>query len=330
MPKLRRVKILLLTFLFLVLVLISGGWLFDLFAAMTGVDAEHLWTTPYFYLGEKAITLAVILQLFLFLMVLVILSKLVRGLLQTQILPRTSFDSGQQYTIVRAAGYLIFTLGILIGLHSSGLNLSSLAFLGGTFGIILGFGLQNISSNFVSGLILLVERPLKVGDRIEVGTLNGDVTHIGARSTWVRTNENVVIIVPNSEFISNRVTNWTANDRRVRFSMPVGVSYGSEPHQVRDILLDVASQHPDVMTTYPPEALFVGFGDSSLDFELRFWTQSRVQTPKALRSDLYYELFSRFHEAGIEIPFPQHDLHLRSIDPNLQLLRPGSPAPQGG
>ena len=211
-------------------------------------------------------------------------------------------------------------------MQATGLDLTSLAFLGGAFGIVIGFGLQNISSNFVSGLILLVERPIKVGDRIEVGNLFGDVTRIGTRSTWIRTNDNVIIIVPNSDFISNRVTNWTANDRQVRFSMPIGVSYGSDVLQVRDILLEVASAHPDILRDPPPEALFVAFGESSLDFELRFWTATRVQTPVSLKSDFYFEIFRRFTEAGIEIPFPQRDLHVRSVSPDARFHVESAPS----
>ena len=129
-----------------------------------------------------------------------------------------------------------------------GLNVTSLAFLGGAVGIGVGLGLQNIASNFASGLILLLERPIKVGDRIEVGNLNGDVVRIGGRSTWVRTNDNLIIIVPNAEFTTGRVTNWTANDRRVRFSFPVGVAYGWYPEQVRTILLALAAEHADVLS----------------------------------------------------------------------------------
>ena len=139
---------------------------------------------------------------------------------------------------------------------------------------------------------MLIERPIKLGDRIEVGGVLGDVVRMAGRSTWVCTNDNVVIIVPNSEFISNRVTNWTANDRRVRFSLPIGVSYGSNPEQVRDLLLATAHQHPDVLHDPAPDVLFTGFGDSTLNFELRVWTIRQVQTPKTLASDLYLRHFS--------------------------------------
>jgi small-conductance mechanosensitive channel len=282
-------------------------------------EALRLWTTPYFYLGGRAITLEFLIELGIFLALLGIVARLVRRFVRKEILPHTTLDEGQRFAVEKSIGYFVFLMGLLIGLQTTGLNLTSLAFLGGAIGIVLGFGLQNISSNFVSGIILLAERPIKVGDRIEVGSLNGDVTRIGARSTWIRTNDNVVIIVPNADFITNRVINWTANDRRVRFSLPVGVSYGSDPRRVRDILLEVAAGHHDVLKDPPPECLFTAFGDSSLDFELRVWTQTQVQTPKRLKSDLYFRIFTRFAEEKIEIPFPQRDLHLRSVDPEAAL-----------
>jgi small-conductance mechanosensitive channel len=148
---------------------------------------------------------------------------------------------------------------------------------------------------------------------VDVGGTNGDVGRIAARSTWVRTNDNVVIIIPNSEFIANRVTNWTANDRQVRFAVPLGVSYDADPTEVRDVLLQVALSHPDVMKHPAPDVRFVEFGDSSLDFELRVWTITQVQSPQKLISDLYFLIFKAFGERGIEIPFPQRDLHLKTI-----------------
>ena len=228
-------------------------------------------------------------------------------------------------------GYLVFVFGLIIGLQSVGLNLSSLAFLTGIIGVGVGFGLQNIVNNFVSGLILLVERPIKVGDRVEIGELTGDIVRIAARSTWVRTNDNVVIIVPNSDFISNRVTNWTANDRRVRINLRLGVSYSSNPVIVRRILLDLAQAQPDILHEPPPDVIFLGFGDSSLDFELRVWTEDSLRTPQILKSNLFYEIFRSFSEQNIEIPFPQRDIHVRSLPTSIPLspLQRSHEAPRG-
>ena len=230
-----------------------------------------------------------------------------------RLLARTPLEAGVKFAFARGASYVVFALTLIVSLQSLGINLNSLAFFGGALGIGLGLGMQSIAKHFVSGVILLLERPVKIGDRMELGELQGDVVNIGARATWVRTNDNVVIIVPNSEFIENRVINWTANDRQVRISAPLGVSYGSDPLKVREVLLDVAHRHPDVLSAPKPDVIFTGFGDSSLDFELRFWTERGVQTPKIIRSDLYFEVFRAFKEHGIEIPFPQRDLHIRSV-----------------
>jgi len=271
-----------------------------------------VFTRPFFHLGGVPITPALLVKLVIFLIVLSLLSKRARAFIGDKLLTHTSIDIGQRDALARLTSYVIFALGLMIGLESLGVNLSSLLVLGGAIGIGVGLGLQNIANNFVSGLILLIERPVKLGDRVEVGGTNGDVIRIAGRSTWVRTNDNVVIIIPNSEFVSNRVTNWTANDRQIRFRIPVGVSYGSDPDAVRDVLTRVALAHPDVLRNPPPEVRFMQFGDSSLNFELRAWTIRQVQTPQILTSDLNFAIFRAFREHGIEIPFPQRDVHLKA------------------
>ena len=168
-----------------------------------------------------------------------------------------------------------------------------------------------------------MERPIKLGDRVEVGGTNGDVVRIAGRSTWVRTNDNVAIIIPNSEFVSSRVTNWTANDRQVRFAVPVGVSYGSNPEEVREVLMEIALSHAEVLQVTPPDVRFVGFGDSSLKFELRVWTINQVQSPQKLISDFYFMIFRAFSEHGIEIPFPQRDVHLKTVPAAIPIASTG-------
>jgi small-conductance mechanosensitive channel len=185
---------------------------------------------------------------------------------------------------------------------------------GGAVGVGIGLGLQNVVSNFVAGLILLIEQPIRIGDRIEVKETFGDVVKIGARSTWIRTNDNIVIIVPNSDFINSAVTNWTANDPNVRIIIPVGVGYDSDPEKVRELLLQAASVHEDVLSEPRSDVIFTDYGDNSLNFSLRVWTSSRAHTPFVLKSDLYFALFKLFRENGIELPFPQRDLHIRSSD----------------
>jgi small-conductance mechanosensitive channel len=290
------------------------------FGAVTGMAGRVLNYT-LFTIGNLLVTPLFLVKVIVFVSLLSLGAHLVRKVLRERILARTSLDEGLKYALSVAVGYLIFFAGATIGLQSMGLDLSSITFLGGAVGLGIGVGLQSIVNNFVSGLILLAERPIKVGDRVEIENLTGDVIQIAARSTWVRTNDNVVIIVPNSEFTSKRVTNWTANDRCVRITLQVGTSYSSDPEQVRRLLLQVAKEHPDVLVDPAPDVIFADFGDSSLDFELRVWTMNQVRTPQILKSDLYFSIFKILQREGIEIPFPQRDLHLRSISVPIPLLR---------
>ena len=278
---------------------------------------------PYFHVGNLPITAVFLIKTFVFFAVLRVISGMTRRFMAKRVLVRTSLHPGQQYAFAQITAYLVFLFGLLVGLQWAGVDLSSLVILGGAIGIGVGFGLQNIVNNFVSGIILLMERPIQVGDRVEVGETNGDVVKIAARSTWVRTNDNVVIIIPNSEFINSHVTNWTANDRQVRFPIPLGVSYGSDPEVVRDVLMEVAASHPDVLKAPPPLVIFTGFGDSSLDFVLHVWTVTRVQYPRILASEIYFLIFKAFKERGIEIPFPQRDLHLKSVSAPIPVAASG-------
>lgn len=282
-------------------------------------EFERVLNVSYFKVGKLPVTPLFLLKAVVFLFLLGLGARLGRKVARDRILARTSIDQGLQYALSVGTGYLIFLIGLTIGLQSLGLDLTSIAFLGGAIGIGIGVGLQPIVNNFVSGLILLIERPIKVGDRVEIEKLAGDVVRIAARSTWVRTNDNVVIIVPNSEFTSQRVTNWTANDRRVRITLPVGTAYSSDPEKVKQLLLRVASEHGDVLAEPAADVVFTAFGDSSLDFELRVWTMSQVRTPQILKSDLYFSIFKLFKREGVEIPFPQRDLHLRSVSVPIQV-----------
>jgi small-conductance mechanosensitive channel len=285
----------------------------SLLGRLVETDLHQMLSRPLFFVGKQPITLLFAIKAILLLLILALLARAARLILENRILPRTSMAPGQRYAFARAMGYIVFLIGLVVGLQSSGLDLSSLLVLGGAVGVGLGFGLQNIANNFISGLIILFEQPIRVGDRVEVSNTIGDVVQIAMRSTWIRTNDNVVIIVPNSEFVSQRVTNWTVNDPQVRFSLPVGVSYGSDPEKVREVLLAVARANPDVLAAPEPEVLFNGFGDSALNFEVRVWSVAKVHLPNVLRSDLYYAMFKALRANGIEIPFPQRDLHLRSV-----------------
>jgi small-conductance mechanosensitive channel len=204
--------------------------------------------------------------------------------------------------------------GVIISFQFVGIDLSGLVVIFGLLSVGIGFGLQNITSNFVSGLVLLIERPIKVGDRVTVGDTLGDVIEINIRSTKIRTLTNIAIIVPNSEFTSNRVINWSHGDPKVRLDLPIGVSYSSDLDVVLRSLREVADENKDVLKNPETEINFVGFGSSSWDLELRAWLESPKRY-QIVRSDLNCAIVKKFRENGVEIPFPQRDLHLRTTIP---------------
>ncbi|MDH4251636.1 MAG: mechanosensitive ion channel, partial [Nitrospira sp.] len=232
---------------------------------------------------------------------------------------------GVRHAIGAIVRYIVVAIGLVIILQTAGINLSTLTVLFGALGIGVGFGLQSITNNFVSGIILLLERPIKVGDRIEVGDVHGDVVNISPRATTIVTNDNIAIIVPNADFISSKVVNWSYTNRDVRFNFPIGVSYGSDPEQVRRILLEVAQAHRGVLKEPGPSVLLDGFGDSSLNFVLRVWTREFSTIPGVLRSELYFSICRAFKEEGIEIPFPQRDLHIKSGTLNVRQVSAQEP-----
>ncbi|MEP7012120.1 MAG: mechanosensitive ion channel domain-containing protein [Acidobacteriota bacterium] len=276
-------------------------------------DAQDLWSQPLFDLGSLPVSPAFLLKAAIFLILLNLVSRGSGKFLQKRILSRTSIDEGQKYAISRGVGYAVFLGGLFVGLQAAGIDLSSFAIVGGAIGFGIGFGLQSLAKDFVSGLILLIERGVKVGDRIEVSNLLGDVKQIGARTTWVQTNDNVVIIVPNSE-LTERVTNWSAHGRHARFSLDLGVAYSSDPERVREVLIEVALANDGVLKEPAPDVVFFGFGDSALNFQLRVWTSRHLRTPQTLKSELYFAIFRRFREEEIEIPYPQHEV--RVIQPD--------------
>jgi len=267
---------------------------------------------PLIKFGGTEFTPFSLAKILFWLALVLVLQYFLRRLVVQRVLKRTRLDASLQYAISKFIGYLFVALGFYVALQVNGVDLSSLAVIAGAIGVGLGFGLQNVISNFVSGLIILAERPITIGDRVEVGSVAGQVTRISLRSTTVVTNDNISIIVPNSDFISRAVTNWSHGDPRVRIRLPVGVAYGTNPEKVRRVLLEVAADHPKVLRDPAPEVFFAGFGESSLDFELAVWTSEMTSKPRRFRSELYYAIEQKLRENQIEIPFPQRDLHLRS------------------
>ena len=236
---------------------------------------------------------------------------------------KSRFDHGAKEAIVTISGYVGMILAAIIGLSLAGFSFTNLAIIAGALSVGIGFGLQNIVNNFISGIILLFERPIRTGDWIIVGSTEGYVRKISIRSTQIETFDRADVIVPNSELISNQVTNWVLHDPWGRVTVPVGVAYGSDVEKVRELLLQVATEHPLVITNNhkvsPPKVLFRGFGDSSLNFELRCFILSIDRRLDTL-SDLNFAINRVLEEAGISIPFPQRDLHLRSADPSFNFV----------
>lgn len=276
---------------------------------------DHLKTmldVHLFTLGSTAITLWTLLSLSILAIVLVYVSKLLKRWLVNGVLARRGMEVGVRQAIGTITHYVFVFIGFLVILSNAGIDLTALNVLAGAIGIGLGFGLQSSANNFISGLIILFERPLKVGDRIHVGGVEGDVVRIAARATTIRTNQNIEIIVPNAEFVSSQVINWSHSDRKVRFDIPVGVSYSSDPEVVRQALLEVAAEHRGVLASPSADVIFEEFGDSALQFVLRVWSTDYITIPKILRSDLNFAIQKKFREKNIQVPFPQRDVHIRS------------------
>jgi small-conductance mechanosensitive channel len=259
--------------------------------------------------GSISISVEDILAFFLTVWVAYLLSAFIRFVLQEDVYPRMRIAPGLSYAISSLLRYVFIALGFVVGLGVLGVNLSKVTVLAGAFGVGIGFGLQSIVNNFVSGLILLFERPVHVGDTVEVGNLLGEVRRIGIRSSIVRTWHGADIIVPNSQLVTEQVTNWTLSDQLRRIDLPVGVNYSAEPKKVIEVMETVARAHPKVLQHPPPQCLFVGYGDSSINFELRAWTDQFEKWAQT-RSELAVALYDAVHEAGMTFPFPQREVRL--------------------
>jgi small-conductance mechanosensitive channel len=225
---------------------------------------------------------------------------------------------GVRVSTKRLIHYVLITLGFLLALSTLGLELTKLTIMLSALGVGIGFGLQGIVNNFVSGLILLFERPVRVGDYIEVTGNWCEIQKIGLRATIVQTFDQADVIIPNADLVSNQVTNWTLRNRRARLIIPVGVAYGSDIPLVIETLKASADPHPMVAKNPAPQVLFLSFGESSLNLELRVWVLD-VDHMLTTQSELHQEIDRRFREANIEIAFPQRDLHFRGVDNSLTI-----------
>jgi small-conductance mechanosensitive channel len=277
-------------------------------------EVGEIMEQPLLHVNQRPVTITSIVLGIIIILVFVFLSKWLRKIAKTRLFPKYELDEGIQLVILKLTHYLLVGLGIIVAVQSIGLNLTSLAVVFGLLSVGIGFGLQNVAANFVSGLIILFERPIKIGDRVTIGDVLGDVIEINLRATLIRTIDNVSIIVPNSEFISSHVINWSHRDPKIRVHMPVGVAYGSDVPLVIRSLLEVAQNHVEVLKEPPPKVWFNEFADSSLNFELLVW----IAHPKRrldIISELNKEIDEIFKKNEIRIPFPQRDLHIRSSVP---------------
>src|SRR5436305_2306243 len=289
-------------------ILSLAALVFFTISAINAAGIPLAWNAPL-----PAVSLSLV-QIFLLIALLIAvfwISSRTKRFLFNRFLVNSGLDRALQYAIAQIIANVVLVVGVLIVLENTGIHLGALAVFAGAVGVGVGFGLQNIASNFISGLVILAERPITIGDRVEVAGIAGQVEHIRARSTVIRTNDNIMMIVPNTKFIDSPVTNWTYGDRRVRFRIPVGVAYGSDVPTVRDALLCVANKNPHTLKEPAPDVFLEQFGDNSIGFKLMVWSSEMSDRPSRYRSELNFAIAEKFRELGIEFPFPQRDLHIR-------------------
>jgi len=261
-----------------------------------------------------------IIAFFLVIWFSVFISRILVAILEEDVLDKFQLAKGVPRTISVVIRYSLITLGVVMAVRAAGMPMTNLTVIFGAFSIGIGFGLQNIFNNLVSGLILLFERPIQIGDTIEVGTLMGNVKSMGIRSSNVRTFDGAEIIVPNGNLISNEVVNWTLSDKRRRIEVLAGVAYGTDPHLVQKLLMDILTKHKDIIQDPSPNVFFQAMGESSLDFRLLFWTD-KFDDWIRIRSEITFAVHDVFIKNDIEIPFPQRDLHIRTIEQGLKIQK---------
>ena len=283
------------------------------FFTVSAINAAGIplpWSAP---LPGVTLSLIQIFLLIALLMAVFWISSRTKRFLFNRFLINSGLDRPLQYAISQIVSNVVLIVGIFIVLENTGIHLGALTVFAGAVGVGVGFGLQNIASNFISGLVILTERPITIGDRVEVAGVAGQVQQIRARSTVIRTNDNITMIVPNTKFIDSPVTNWTYGDPRVRFRIPVGVAYGSDVNKVREALLAAGRENANTLKDPEPSVFLEKFGESSIEFELVVWSSEMSYRPRRYRSDLNFAIEQKLREVGIEISFPQRDLHFRNV-----------------
>ena len=280
---------------------------------------ERVISFPVVELGATQVTLWLMIKAVIILLAFIYAARLLQAYLNYKIYPSLGIDPGLGYALDTTFKYTFIAIGVLISLKVVGLDLRFLLVFAGAAGIGIGLGLQHIAANIISGFTIIFGGKIRKGDWIEVEKGLGVVMDIHLRATKVRTRDNIEHLVPNSNLISNTIVNYSLSSPMIRIDLPAGVSYRSDPQQVKQILLKVAEKEPMVSKYQKPEVRFSEYGDSSINFNLLIWIDVRVTPRRAVRSALYFEIFEEFRKAGIEIPFPQRDIHIRSSDVQRQL-----------
>jgi small-conductance mechanosensitive channel len=273
--------------------------------------------------GALRISVGDVIAFFVTIYVAFLVSSIVRVVLEEEVFPRARLRPGLPYALTSLLRYAIIFVGFILAIAVLGVNFDRITVLGGAFGIGVGFGLQNVVNNFVSGLIVLFERPVRVGDAVQIGDVQGEVRRIGIRSSTVRTWDGAEVVVPNSMLVSEKVTNWTPIDRRRRITIPVNVAYGSAPDEVLKVLGAVAAQTSDLVAAPAPLPIFLGFGDHALKFELRVWTD-RLDRVDGLRSEMGMAVYASLRDAGIAIPVAR-EIRIQHETPPVDSAPPARP-----
>jgi small-conductance mechanosensitive channel len=292
----------------------AAAWLFRYLDYLGLLDPAQSSVTEFLNTrlerGSISITVGDIVAFFLTVLGAYLLSAFIRFVLEEDVYPRTRIATGQSYALSSILNYAVLAIGFVTALGVLGMDLTKMTVLASAFGVGLGFGMQSVVNNFVSGLILLFERPIHVGDTVQVGSLQGRVRRIGIRASIVRTAQGAEIIVPNAQLITEQVTNWTLSDQLRRLDLPVGVNYGAAPKKVIELLESLARAHPQVLQNPAPRALFMSYGDSSINFELRAWTE--YTNSQQVHSDLTVAIYDAVYAAGMSFPFPQREVRVLS------------------
>jgi small-conductance mechanosensitive channel len=272
----------------------------------------HWLQYPLFNLGNTDFSLWYLLKLFVAVAVLFWLSRRFYHFLVNRVLIRYNDDIGVRQSMATIARYIFFLTGLFVLVHASGIDLGGLALVGGALGVGIGFGLQNITNNFVSGVVILLERPVKVGDRIEVGGVTGDVVKISARATTVVTNDGISVIIPNADLVSGKVINWSLTGKMVRFKIPVPAPYGTDQELVLRMLMEVAAEDPNVNSDPAPSIRLREFGESAIIYELVIWTSKLMHRQGMMKSRINMAVYRKFEANGIRIPMPRLDVQINS------------------